>query len=727
MSNVSELFAAATRRHRAGEVAQAAEIYRQILDRQPQHADALHLLGVIECQAGRPQLGADLLSRAVALCPNVAAYANNLGEAYRALRQWDQAVAAYRRALQLKPDFPEAHSNLGNALRDRGQLAEATACYRRAIAVKPDYAKAHLNLGNVLSSQGQLSEAIECCRRAVALRPGLAEAHSGLGRVLKDRGRLDEALACYRQALALRPDFAEALANMGNVLVDRGAYTEGCACYRRALQLKPDCAEAHSNLANALMDRGQAAEAIVAYRRALEIRPDFAEAHSNLGNALKNQGRLDEALACYRRALTLKPDYVHAHDNLLNTLQYCQGVTLAQLADAQAEFERQHAAPLRTLWQPHLNHPEPDRVLRLGFVSPDLGYHPVGYFLIQVLQNLDRCALETVCYSDRGNDDALTARLRAAATTWRKTVGVTDDELAEQIRADRIDILFDLTGHTAANRLMVFARKPAPIQITWLGYAATTGLAAMDYILADGHEIPPHFEAFYREKVLRLPNGYVCYDPPAHAPPVAPSPAAANGIVTFGSFNNPAKITPDVVALWSAILRQVPKSRLLLKYRGWADEPTRQRFIALFSAAGLEPDRVELQDWSSHAELLAQYSAIDLALDPFPYSGGLTTCEALWMGVPVITCPGETFASRHSLSHLSNVGLTETIARDFDEYVELAVALASDLPRLAALRAGLRGRMAASPLCDGKRFSANLLALLREIWQKWCRQLKADS
>jgi predicted O-linked N-acetylglucosamine transferase (SPINDLY family) len=300
--------------------------------------------------------------------------------------------------------------------------------------------------------------------------------------------------------------------------------------------------------------------------------------------------------------------------------------------------------------------------------------------------------------------------------------GWSDDRLARQIRSDRIDILFDLAGHSAGNRLLVFARKPAPIEVTWAGYVGTTGLVAMDYILADRYEIPPQSEMYYRERVLRMPDGYMCYDPPGYAPPVSPLPALEKGYVTFAGFHNPAKITPQVVEVWARILRRLPQARLVLKYRCLDDAATAGRLADLFAGRGIDKDRLEFLGYSAHNETLDQYQRVDVALDTFPYNGGLTTCEALWMGVPVVTCPGETFASRHSLSHLSNVGPTETIAADLDEYVELAVTLAGDLPRLAALRAGLRARMASSPLCDGKRFAENFAEVLRGAWRHWCEK-----
>jgi predicted O-linked N-acetylglucosamine transferase (SPINDLY family) len=388
------------------------------------------------------------------------------------------------------------------------------------------------------------------------------------------------------------------------------------------------------------------------------------------------------------------------------------------LAEAHARYDRQHAAPLRGAIARHENVDARPGSLRLGFVSPDLGKHPVGYFLVQLLENIDRKQHATICYSDRIGKDDLTHRLQSAASQWRDVIGMSDQRLAEQIHADRIGVLFDMAGHTAHNRLLVFARKPAPIQVTWAGYVGTTGLKVMDYLLADRYEVPPGAERHYQERVLRMPEGYVCYDPPIDAPAVASLPALNRGEMTFGCFNNPAKITRQVIDIWARILRRLPGAQLVLKYKGWNDSGVARRFTEMFASQAIDPGRLEFLGNSPHHELLAEYNRIDLALDPFPYCGGLTTCEALWMGVPVLTCPGTTFAGRHSLSHLSNIGLTETIAGDMDEYVELAVSLAGDLPRLAALRASLRQRMAASPLCDGKRFANNFIAMLQDVWEK---------
>ena len=701
-----------------GKQDEAVACYRRVLEVKPDYAEARYNLGRALREQGNLDEAIACYRRLLELKPDYAEAHNNLGAALNDQGRPDEAVACYRRALELKPDYAEAHNNLGAALREQGQLDQAVACYRRVLELKPDYAEAHNNLGNALQSQKKPDEAIACYRRALELKPDSAEAHNNLGNVLNEQGMPDRAIACFHRALELKPGFAEVYCNLGNALKDQRKQDEAIACYRRALELKPDYAEVYTNLGLALGDQGKLAEALACFRRAVELKPDMTEAHVNLGNTLMQQANHDEALACYHRALELKPDYVETHSNLLLGLHYCPGITPAALAEAHVEYDRQHAAPLRDALAKQDAIPDRDGRLRLGFVSADLGRHPVGYFLVRVLENLSHQQHQIVCYSDGILKDDLTHRMQAAATQWRDVMDLSDQRLAEQIREDRIDVLFDLAGHTARNRLLVFARKPAPIQVTWAGYVGTTGLSAMDYLLADRYEIPPGTERHYRERVLRMPNGYVCYDPPVYAPAVASLPALARGELTLGCVNNPAKISSQVIDVWAKILRRLPQARLLLKFKGGNDCGMVRRFAEMFAARSIDPGRLELLGQSSHVELLAEYNHVDLALDPFPYSGGLTTLEALWMGVPVMTCPGDTFASRHSLSHLSSVGLTDLIARDLDEYVELAVSLAGDLPRLAALRAGLRQRMAASPLCDGKRFAANFASLLQDVWKK---------
>jgi len=703
-----------------GQFDEAIACFDLALALKPAYAAAYNNRGNVRMAQGRSAEAIADYQHALEQKPDYAEACLNLGHAWHAQGSLDAALDCYQRTLALRPNLASAHLGQGNVLHDQGRLADAQACYEQAIALCPELAEAHHNLGNVLHAQGKLAEACAAQRRALELKPDHASAWNSLGSTLQAQGKLDAALDCYARALQIRPDYAEAHNNCGNAWKDAGRLDEALRCYENALTANPHFHAARSNLGGTLQAQGKLDAALECSRRTLELQPDHVEAHVNHGNACKDAGRLDEALRSYQSALASKPDLLAARHNLLATLHYCPDVTLQRLATAHAEFDCFHAASLRTSWQPHSNTRDPQRRLRWGFVSSDLGQHPVGVFLVRVLENLDRQQCEVFCYSERLKADALTDRIRAASTGWRDVFGLTDERLAEQIRADQIDILFDLAGHTAKNRLLVFARKPAPIQITWLGYVGTTGLQAIDYLLADRHEVPPQAESYYVERVLRLPDGYVCFDPPADAPPIGPLPATRAGRFTFGSFNNPAKINSQVLAAWADILRQVPHSRLLLKYRGLDSDAVGQRLRRSLAEQEVDPQRLELAGWSPRAATLPAYGEVDLALDTFPYGGGLTTCEALWMGVPVVTFPGETFASRHALSHLSAAGLTETIARDRSDYVRLAVTLANDLPRLAALRSGLRERVAASPLCDGPRFAQHLTALLREAWHHWC-------
>jgi predicted O-linked N-acetylglucosamine transferase (SPINDLY family) len=761
MATLAEALLFGWQTEQAGDLNQAERVYREVLRVDPANAAALHRLATVCLKQGRPADAAAYYRQSLRIEAGNPDGHSSLGIALASLGKPAEAVAAFREAASLRPNDAHVLSNLGNALRESGRLEDAVTCLRSALRLAPSSTGALHNLGLALEAQEKLEDAAAAFRQLVASQPGNAEAHACLGRtaaklrkseealsslqqallldpthaearnsmgvLLAELGKLEQAVDHFRQALKPRPEFPEAWNNLGNALYNLGRFPEAASAIEEALRLKPDYAEAHLNLGNILghsaNEQRDLARATACWSRALEFRPDYAEAANSLGNVQLQQGELDEALTWYRRALKFKPEYTLAHSNLLCALQYRSGVSLAELTEAHAEYDRLHAAKLLPAASTHENSPDPDRPLRLGFISPDLGRHPVGYFLVRVLENLDRRQCETICYSERRQKDELTRRIEAAATGWRDVYELRDRQLAEQVRADRIDILVDLTGHTAGNRLLVFARKPAPIQMTWMGYVGTTGLSAMDYLIADRWQIPAGAERHFREKLLRLPDGYICFDPPAEAPKVKALPALRLGHVTFGSFNNPVKMTPAVIALWAKILKRVPRSRLVLKYRCFDDEDSRRRFERLFAEQGVARDRFDLEGWGSHAQLLETYNRVDLALDTFPYSGGLTTCEALWMGVPVITCPGETFAGRHSLSHLSNIGLTETIAKDMSHYVELAVELANNLGRLSKLRTELRERTAKSPLCDGPRFAANLVEALRAVWQEYCTRV----
>jgi protein O-GlcNAc transferase len=595
-----------------------------------------------------------------------------------------------------------------------GRFRMAEDIYRRILEVDPTNPDALHLLGVLVAQTGNYEAAVASIARALELRPGWPEAQINLGNALRKVGKADESACVMRQAVQLMPGAVEAWNNLGNALKDLGEADEAISCYRRALELRPEHASAHYNLGIVLRRIGRLDEAISCYRRALELRPDDPETWNNLGNAFKDQGDLDNAIAGYRRSLELSPEDAEVHSNLLYTLHYCPGVTPEDLALAHDEFDRWHASHFAPVGPPPIDRARTRP--RLGFVSPDFVRHPVSTFFVRALEGLARTGLETFCYSNRLDHDDMTDRLRAAATGWHEVAGLSHERLAAKIRGDGIDILFDLAGHSARNRLLTFARRPAPILVTWLGYEGTTGLSAMDYLLADGLTVPPEDERYYRERILRMPLGYLCYDPPAGAPAVGPPPCLANGFVTFGGFGNPAKITAEVVSAWSRVLLGSPGSRLVMKYRGLSEASVRDRYFAMFAAHGVGPERLDLLPGTSYDDYLATYARVDLALDPFPFSGSMMTCESLWMGVPVITLPGQTFASRHSLVHLTSLGLTELIARNVDEYVNLAISTGDDAGRLTSLRGGLRERMARSPMCDGDRFAADLASILIDLW-----------
>jgi predicted O-linked N-acetylglucosamine transferase (SPINDLY family) len=503
--------------------------------------------------------------------------------------------------------------------------------------------------------------------------------------------------------------------------------------YRQALALKPDFAEAYMSLGTALQAQGKLTEAISAHRQALVLKPDYVDAQNELGGTLLNFGNLPEAIATFRRALALNPDAVGAHSNLLFCLHYEADIDLDALFAEHQRWGEQHAQPLAASIRAHTNVPDPERALRVGYVSPDFRQHSVAFFMEPVLRAHDHKALEVICYANvkRADVDGVTERLKGLGHGWCDIANMRDEDVAERIRADGVDILVDLTGHTDRNRLMVFARKPAPVQVTYLGYPDTIGLSAMDYRLTDAWADPPgQTERFHTEELLRLPGGFLRYRPTPDSPDVGDLPARATGHITFGSFNNAAKINARVIALWSMILQAVPSARLIMKAPHLAVfGGSRGHFQALFEQHGVAPERVEMigrvPSSTAHLEL---YNRIDIGLDPFPYNGTTTTCEALWMGVPVIVLAGKTHAGRVGVSLLSNVGLPELIADTPEAYVERAVSLARDLDRLETLRRSLRRKMEQAPLTDATGFTRQLETAYREMWKRWCRdQLQVTS
>jgi protein O-GlcNAc transferase len=673
MTTLADKFVVARQLHQAGNLEKAEKACLQILCANPDHADAHHLLGLMAFQAGRYSEAVASLTRAIALNPKVFHYRANLGAAYLALNKLDMALTCYQEVVRLRPDFADGHRSVGNILLKQGRAAEAVAHFHEALRIQPSF----------------------------------AEGHNSLGIAQQEQGRLDAATSCFQQALRINPGFAEAHNNLGNTLERQGKLDEACRSYQEALRLKPGFADAHSNLGCVLLRQGQLEPAVASFRQALDLNPDLATAQTNL-------------LACSNYDPLAQPDAVFAE----------------HVRWGKARESASH--PL-----PHANDPNPDRPLRIGYVSPSLCFHPLTRYLEPVLTNHDPRQFTVFCYAEVRTPDTVTTRLQALVRHWRSTCGLTDTELANRIIDDKIDILVDLAGHTANSRLTVFAHKPAPIQATWLGYLNTTGLTRMDYRLTDelldpssgvrcpesgvsshssdtGHRTPDagQFPIRDTEELLRLPHGMCCFAPPMDAPTVEPLPAPRHGHVTFGSLNGLLKLNRQVIDLWSQVLKAVPGSRFLMFHHG-LKSTAREDIRGQFADRGIGPQRLDLRQGSADVGYLRIYGEIDVSLDTFPATGGVTTCESLWMGVPVLTLCGVRPAGRNSAALLTRARLGDWVVDRPEEFVAKAVQWSNELELLATLRAQLRQRVT-STLCDARRFTRSLEEAYRYMWRRWC-------
>jgi predicted O-linked N-acetylglucosamine transferase (SPINDLY family) len=701
-----------------GHLADAEAVYRQIISVDPKHINAMQMLGVLLAQTGRPDAGLELVRQASRLNPAAASCHTNIGMILAGQGQLPPAVESFKRALQLRPNSSEMHNNLANALTALGRFDEAIASYVSALALNPNFPQAHNNLGTALCARDRTDEGIASFRKAIQLKPDYVEGHYNLAKALYERRDLEAAITSVEKSLSLRPDYPEALTLHGVLLQSLGHHDAAIATYQRSLALRPQDSETLNNLATAHLELRQYDLAIETYRKAIAANPNNAEPHGNLGRALGECGQLDQALALYRKSLELKPQSRTA-SGLLLFLHLHPDITPRQILEEHREWNRIYAQPLAPLRTHYPNDPSPHRRIRLAYVSPDFTNHPVGRFMLPILSHHNREHFEIICYSDTRATDANTDRLRQHADQWRDTSRLSDHQLAAQIREDRVDLLVDLLMHAKGCRLLAFAEKPAPVQLTYLSYCSTTGINAMDYRITDPYLDPPGIdESIYTEKTLRLPDCFWCFQPAPEAPALSPLPALANGYITFGCLNNFWKVTPGTLNLWFELLARVPHSRLLLHAH---EGDHRQRLRHQMAARNLDPGRVEFVGFQPLSEYLAQHARIDIALDPFPYGGGTTTCESLWMGAPVITLPAQTAVSRAGVSILSNVGLQELIASSKEDYLQIATALANDLHRLANLRSTLRDRMQSSPLMNPQKFTIDLESIYRQSWQTWCK------
>lgn len=738
---------------------EAIESYRRAIAARPGYAEAHNNLGNALRDQGRLDEAVAEYRKALACAPGFVDAHNNLGNALLDQGHRDEALASYRTAIAYRPDFPVGHFNLGNAFRAQANLAEAAASYARAIALQPDYAEAHYNLGVVLADQGRPDAAMASYRAAIGIRPGYAEAHLNLGILLQGCDRPEEALACFRAVVAHKPDSAEAYHNLGVLLTDQGdmdgaveSFRQALACqsdyaeahnglgnallnqglqepahehFRRALALKPDYAEAWGNLGSVLTNLGRYGEAVESYHKTLALKPDYAEAYNNLAGLFTIQSRFDEAIECYRKALALRPDYASTYSNYLfahayhflgdaaGYLKLARGWEAGCIADAE-----RRAARSRRFRRP----PLAGRRLRVGYLSGDFRQHAASHFLVQLFSSHDRAKVELFAYATSPLRDAVTTRLQALAEHWVPVFGKRDAAVRDRIEADGIDVLVDLSGHTAGNGLGALARRAAPVQAHYLGYFASTGLTEMDYWIGDAILTPAAMDAQFSERLWRLPRVWASYEGHADAPAPRWQPAG-DRTVWLGSFNNLGKMTPATLALWARVLHALPEGRLLLKTRDLADADCRRRVLDDFAAQGIAAARIELQDsnttpsWSEH---MAYYDRLDIALDPVgAVGGGTTTCDALWMAVPVVALLGDRMASRMTASMLDAIGHPEWIARSETDYIEKVVALARDVERRKALRSRQRAEMAASPLCDAPGLARELERAYIAMFERW--------
>jgi len=742
-----------------GKPQQAFDACRKILAVAPDHAGANNLMGLLLHRAGRHAEAATTIARAVAKAPDDAIYRSNLGVMLKETGRLDEAVASYEQALRLDPAMPaawsnlgvallalgrtddaiaahetaiahdpayaEAHHNLGLALVETGRRNEALAHFERAIALKPNYANAHLQHANTLHGLGRLDAAEATARRAIELQPLAAAAHHTLAKVLRDQRRLEAAILSYREALRLKPD-AVAYRNLARALLAVDELPEAAAAARASLDLDEDDALAHATLGEIYIDLGRPRPAIEHLRQSLALDPGNPQAEALLGSALIESGAAQQGVDLLRALFARCPEMLLGRQSYVFALNYLGEAPISEMVAEAKQYGRMLAEGI-AVRQHHANLPDPERRLRIGLVSGDLRNHPVGRFLRSVLPALDPEKQELFAYQTGPESDDITAEFQRIVPNWRMAAHLSDDQFADRVVADGIDILLDLAGLSGRGRLRLFVRRPAPIAATWIGYFATTGLPAIDYVLASRHVIPPGEESQWVETPWYLPETYLCFSRPEVEVPVGPLPAERRGYLTFGSANNVNKLSDATLAAWTPLLHALPDSRLVLRAGGFRNPEVVARTRNRLVERGIAPERFDLEPppEGGYAAHLARYADIDIALDPFPYNGGTTTVESLWMGVPVLVRKGDRYVAHMGENILRNVGLDDWIAEDDTDYNRKAEAFAADLPTLAALRATLRDRLEASPLMDAPRFARHLEDAFRGMWRNWCASRNA--
>lgn len=751
-NNEPDLFSEAFTLHQSGKLKAAQRLYEQMLKVNPDRHDVLHLLGVSLYQQGRSDIAVPLLEKSVAIEPTAVAY-GHLALALKALSAIEKAELAFRQALKLAPEDASIWNNLGNFQREREQFSEALATLQQAVALNSELAEAWVNLALTQQGLNQLEQALQSWSRAVAINPDwpLALSHRAallfqLGRfqecieayaqwirvqpnnldpryqralVLQKLGQSAAAITSYKEILSIDPAHHSSLNNLGNLLTQAGDFLAAEHCLRTLIELAPNDAHAYGNLGVALKAQRRFIEAIAVYRTALKLKPDYTHALNNLGTILKDLGSFHEAIDCFDRALEQDPNYLDAHSNRLFTLSLMPRQDPVKYLRRASEYGAtiKHNIGSFDRHSTRIGHSR-SGPLRVGFVSGDLKSHPVGYFLENFIKHLDRTRITTVAYTTNSHEDALSLRLRNQFEEWHTLVGLSDEQAAKQVNDHAIDVLFDLAGHTAHHRLPLFARKPAPVQVTWLGYFASTGVPGIDYLLADDYSVSQQHEQHFTEAIWRLPETRLCFTPPSASAQILVSelPALRRGHLTFASYQNLAKINSDTITVWSKVLKHFPNSRMRIQNTQLSDPNVAENFRQNLGQHDIEESRVELLGACARDAYLQSYAEVDIVLDTFPFPGGTTTCEALWMGVPTITLVGDTLLSRQGGSLLRAAGYEDWIATNTTEYFAKVIHFASDLEQLSAIRQGMRPQVIASPLCDSQRFARCFESAVQDMW-----------
>jgi len=704
----------------AGDLVDAARCYQNAWHLFPDDVAALVNLAFVKSELKSYDESRNLLEQALTLdSSNMDAW-YMLGGLLERDKNLPLAKAAFLKVIELKPNFELAYRDLCRVLFHSGELTSAKKIIQRGIELNPLFPDFHFYLGNVFATEADYASAHACFAKTLMISPDFAQAHSNLGHIYEKQQKLVEALNAYQSAATLQPENAAFQCFIGNVHLLLGQFQEALACHRRAIRLEPQNPEPLINLGLALHNRGDVYSAIDAFRGALRLVPNDAIALRNLGGSLQFSGDLKHAIQCYRKAQEGAPNDTAAHQNLLYALSFyseCLPDEYLQTAQRFGKKISARATPFSHWdWTAMSTNARP---LRIGFISGDLCNHPVGNFLEGVLGNINPSKLTLVAYSTWLKEDDLTARIKPFFAEWNPVASLTDQQLATKVHADKIDILVDLAGHTANNRLPVFAWRPAPIQVAWLGYWASTGVSEIDYILVDAVSVPESGRQFFSEQPWYLPDTRFCFTPPVTAQPIAvfDLPALRNGYATFGSFQILSKMNDAVLAVWSRVLAALPDSRLRLQNWQLGYPAAQKDMLRRLKGMGICPDRIEIHGGVSRDDYLAAYSEVDVVLDTFPFPGGTTTLEALWMGVPTVTLTGATLLARQGESLLRCAGLSDWVATSEREYLALALAHAQDLVALRELRANLRARMMISPLFDAARFAEKFEAAMMGMWQ----------